>query len=85
MGPRFRAKSITFRPSKGESVHLHSSSRVTRTAGAGPLSPLLSSFPSHPASYLRDSERRLGTSLVSWYDDHKLALSDKRILYLIGN
>ena len=32
----------------------------------------------------RDSERRLGTSLVSWYDDHKLALSDKRILYLIG-
>lgn len=32
----------------------------------------------------RDSERRLGTSEVSLYDDHKLALSDKRILYLIG-
>ena len=30
------------------------------------------------------SERRLGTSEVSLYDDHKLALSDKRILYLIG-
>ena len=57
MGPRFRAKSITFRPSKGESVHLHSSSRVTRTSGAGPLSPLLSSFPSHPACYLRETVR----------------------------